>query len=116
MINIRAKFESKKEMKTKTNYVFSTSEKINEMEEIQLIGSIGYLVFNGDELNKQALEIARNKKFAVNTEKLSPSSELRFSIVRLWQQSKEAIGVEEYYQREMKKINDHYKNKVEKSL
>lgn len=111
MIVIPAKFESLENLKTKTNLVFSTSEEIPKLEELQLINSEGYLAFNPDEYRNQVLGILKNKRIGVDESELTHSQRLRNVMFLIYQESGLQTPFEDFYAEKMDKIIDHYKTK-----
>lgn len=111
MIILKSKFESVTKLKTKTNLVFSTTDEIPRLEELQLIDSEGYLSFNPDEYRTQVLAIINNKRIGVDESELTHSQRMRNVMYQVWME----IGsgeFEDYYAAEMTKIIEHYKKKL----
>jgi len=111
MILKKGKIEAIKERKTRIDIVVSTKETIDPLEAMQLQKTEGYFLFNPDEIKKTVEDAMKDKKIGVDMEGKSPSQKLRGQIVMLWQESDEEISMENYYQREMEKIINHYRNK-----
>jgi hypothetical protein len=109
MILIKAKFESLKELQTKTNLIFSTQDLIAEYDLEQLLRMDGYLAFNPDEFRAKVLNIISAKRIGVNDEDLTFSERLRKV---LWLVAEEkAEDFEKFYAKEMERIIEHYKAK-----
>ena len=111
MLIIKAKLESSKKLKTKTNLIFSTKEEIGEIELIQLVSSKGYLAFNADVFKKEVEEVMRNTKIGVDKSGKSPSFKLRAELYQVWFHDEEVITFEDFYVREMTIIENHYAKK-----
>lgn len=103
MINIPAKLKKVDEMKTETKLVFSTKEPLDLLVIEQLTDSIGYLVFNRDELSETALKIAKNRKFGMNDDGFTPSQKLRLAIFNYHNEIESNEPFESYYQRAIKR-------------
>ena len=67
MIELKATFEGSKEMKTKTNLTFSTTDKINEIEMAQMVGDEGHILFNGSPFKKQVKAVMKNRAYGTKT-------------------------------------------------
>lgn len=109
MILIQAKFEREKSLKTKRNLVFSTKQDIDELELMQMESTEGYLAFNPDEYREKVLNIIKSKRIGVDEGEMTLSQRMRFVFWNVAQEM--GIDPEEFYQKEMLKIIDHYKTK-----
>lgn len=112
MILLQARLESIKELKTRTNLVFSTKEELNPFIIQQITKNDGYLAFSSDPIKKSVEAAMKNTKIGINEDGQSPSKILRGAIFQLWNKSKEIISSEDYYIRAMQRIIDHYKAKL----
>lgn len=111
MLIIKVKFESYKELTTKTNITFSTTEEIDEIQLAQLKRTKGHLAFSADEFKKEVEDAMKDRKLGVDKSGASPSSKIRAEMFQAWTHSEEEIGWEDYYIRETAKIENHYAKK-----
>lgn len=115
MIIIEAKFERIKPLETKTNLVFSTKDELNEITVAQMLRADGYLLFSMDEIKQEVERAVKEKKIGLNEKGFSPSQRLRAVMSLIWQNDP-YINLEksfdEFYIREMEKIIEHYKKKI----
>jgi len=116
MLKVKAKFTGSKKLLTQRNITFSIKDEIDELELIQLLNTEGILVFNGDELKKEVLEVIKNKKYGLIDENGRTKSEiLRGVLYSCWTEGiLKKEDAEHAYTVEMDKIINHYKNKLDK--
>lgn len=112
MITIKSKFERTKTLETKTNLVFSTKEDLDSLVIAQMLGADGFLLFSVDEIKREVEKAARDKKIGMNERGFSKSQILRGTMSSLWMNSS-GISFEEFYNKEMDKIINHYKSKID---
>jgi len=111
MIIIKAKFEKLEKLTTKTKLVFSTNQRIPEVEYHQLILGDGFLAFNPDEYRARVQAIIKDKKIGINDLGQTPSELLRKTLFLVAEARGLAGNFEEFYEQEMQKIREHYQSK-----
>lgn len=100
-------------MKTKTNIVFSTKDRIDELEMMQLPKTTGELLFNGNPFTAEVEAVMKNRKYGVDEGK-SKSQILRGVIYQLWSTGQiDCDNDEEAYNQKMDQIINHLKSKLQ---
>lgn len=110
MLIIKAKFERSKSLKTKTNIVFSTTDELNPIRMAQLLKTQGYLAFNADQFKKEVEEAMRDTSIGITETGRSKSQIFRgvcfqYALAR-------NIDPYEYYNSQMNRIIEHYREKL----
>lgn len=84
MIEIQAKHVSTEKQKTQTKIVFSTSQKLDDLELSQIEKAQGFLYFNADKVAQEKQAIMMDSKVGVSVNGKSPSKQLRAALYDYW--------------------------------
>ena len=111
MIIFKAKLVTVKKQLTRIKLSFATKDPIDELVLAQLTGVNGWVAFSEDEFKKKVEEVMADRKVGITEEGKSHSQILRGTLYRIWYKSDEKISWDEYYNKEMTRIDTHYKTK-----
>jgi len=96
---------------TQLKIVFSTKEELDRIVLEQIVGMHGWVAFSEDQFKESVEKAMAERKIGINETGMSDSQVLRGTLFRIWNKSEEKISWEDYYHREMTKINKHYVTK-----
>lgn len=113
MLKLKVKLKKVDYLKTETKFVFATKEELDELEVVQMENSIGYLVYNQDEISERAIQVMKDRKFGVPEDGMTPSQILRGKIWNLWNEKfRNTHDEEEFYLNWMKHFGDLIENQL----
>ena len=108
MIIFKAKQISVKQQLTRLRLVFSTKDGLDPLVVAQMTKTDGWLAFNEDQFKAEVEKAMADRKIGVNTEGKSHSQVFRGILYDIWTQTAEQILWDDYYHREMTRIENYY--------
>jgi hypothetical protein len=115
MLKYKAKFTGSTQRKATTELRFSVSN--DEIDYIDLAVTEkkkGYLYFNTDLVSEKVEKIMEDRSIGVNERGKSPSQRLRGILYQYWDENidSEIENFEQFYERKMDEIIEHFKSKL----
>lgn len=97
MVQFIAKHVSTEQQKTQLKITFSTTDKINPLELIQMEKAPGFLYFSPDKVSQEAELAMRDTRIGVDSHGQSGSKKLRAALYEYWFANIKDKEFEDYY-------------------
>lgn len=112
MVQFKVKHVSTEQQKTQLRITFSTTDKINPLELIQMEKAPGFLYFSPDKVSQEAELAMRDTRIGVDSHGQSGSKKLRAALYEYWFANIKNKDFEVYYNEAI----DTFINRINKAI